>query len=585
MLSSAKDQYWGAKAKEVSAKRNKTAAVFDRRTLRDMKAGYDRWLNEVYSPWVAGAPETKERFETASGIPLKPTYTPEDIASLSQSDLALPGVYPYTRGVYPSMYRGRQWTMRMFSGFGTPEDTNKRLKLLLEHGETGLSVAFDMPTLYGVDCDSQKAHGEVGRCGVNVSSLRDMEAIFDGIPLDKVSTSMTINAPAAILTAMYAGVAKERGIPLQSLKGTVQADMLKEYIAQKEWVYPPEAHLRIVRDMMLYCTKHMPQWHYVSISGYHIREAGSSAVQELAFTLADGFGYVEMGIEAGLKVDDFAPRLSFFFNSTMDFFEEIAKFRAARRIWATVLREKYGAKKARSLLMRFHTQTSGASLTWQQPYNNVVRTALEALAAVLGGTQSLHTNSYDEAMALPTEHAVQVALRTQQIIAEETGVTSVMDPLGGSYYVEWLTDKLEEEAYRYFDRIERAGGILGAIKSGYLQREIAENAYRLSKRVESGEDAVVGVNKYTAKEEAQITTLKIDFKAQRRQIERIKRVKAQRDDRKVKALLDKLRKAYEDPKVNSMYPLLDAVSAYATLGELVGVGKEVFGSWKEPMLI
>jgi len=585
MLSSAKDQYWGAKAKEVSAKRKKTAAVFDRRTLKDMKAGYDRWLNEVYSPWVAGAPETKERFETASGIPLKPVYTPEDVASLSQSDLALPGVYPYTRGVYPSMYRGRQWTMRMFSGFGTPEDTNKRLKLLLAHGETGLSVAFDMPTLYGVDCDSQKAHGEVGRCGVNVSSLRDMEAIFDGIPLDKVSTSMTINAPAAILTAMYAGVAKERGIPLQSLKGTVQADMLKEFIAQKEWVYPPEAHLRIVRDMMLYCTKHMPQWNYVSISGYHIREAGSSAVQELAFTLADGFGHVELGLEAGLKVDDFAPRLSFFFNSTMDFFEEIAKFRAARRIWATVLRERYGAKKARSLLMRFHTQTSGASLTWQQPYNNVVRTALEALAAVLGGTQSLHTNSYDEAMALPTEHAVQVALRTQQIIAEETGVTSVMDPLGGSYYVEWLTDKLEEEAYRYFDRIERAGGILGAIKSGYLQREIAENAYRLSKRVESGEDAVVGVNKYTAKEEAQITTLKIDFKAQRRQIERIRKVKARRDDRKVKALLEKLRKAYEDPKANSMYPLLDAVSAYATLGELVGVGKEIFGGWKEPVLV
>lgn len=585
MLSGAKDKYWGAKTKEVSARRRKTAGVFDRRALRDMKAGYDRWLKEVYSPWVASAPETKGRFETASGIPVKPIYTPDDVASLPQSDLALPGVFPYTRGVYPSMYRGRQWTMRMFSGFGTPEDTNKRLKLLLSHGETGLSVAFDMPTLYGVDCDAEKAHGEVGRCGVNVSSLRDMEAIFDGIPLDKVSTSMTINAPAAILTAMYAGVAMGRGIPLQSLKGTVQADMLKEFIAQKEWVYPPEAHLRIVRDMMLYCTKHMPQWNYVSISGYHIREAGSSAVQELAFTLADGFGHVELGIEAGLKVDDFAPRLSFFFNSTMDFFEEIAKFRAARRIWATVLREKYGAKKARSLLMRFHTQTSGASLTWQQPYNNIVRTALEALAAVLGGTQSLHTNSYDEAMALPTEHAVQVALRTQQIIAEETGVTRIVDPLGGSYAVEWLTDKLEEEAYRYFDRIERAGGILGAIESGYLQREIAENAYRLSKRVESGEDAVVGVNKYTAKEEAQITTLKIDFKAQRRQIERIRRVKAQRDNRKVKALLEKLQAAYENPDANSMYPLLDAVNAYATLGELVGVGKQVFGGWKEPVLV
>jgi len=412
-----------------------------------------------------------------------------------------------------------------------------------------------------------------------------MEAIFNGIPLDKVSTSMTINAPAAVLTAMYAAVAKGRGIPLQSLKGTVQADMLKEFIAQKEWVYPPEAHLRIVRDMMLYCTKHMAQWNYVSISGYHIREAGSSAVQELAFTLADGFGHVELGIEAGLKVDDFAPRLSFFFNSTMDFFEEIAKFRAARRIWATVLREKYGAKKARSLLMRFHTQTSGASLTWQQPYNNIVRTALEALAAVLGGTQSLHTNSFDEAWALPTERAAEVALRTQQIIAEETGVTSVMDPLGGSYYLEWLTEELESEAYRYFDRIERAGGILESIKSGYLQREIAENAYRLSKRVESGEDGVVGVNKYTAKEETPISTLKIDFRAQRRQLERIRQVKAQRDNRKVKTLLEKLQKSYENPQSNSMYPLLDAVTAYATLGEIITAGREIFGTFKEPQIL
>jgi methylmalonyl-CoA mutase N-terminal domain/subunit len=384
---------------------------------------------------------------------------------------------------------------------------------------------------------------------------------------------------------MYAGVARQRGIPLQSLRGTVQADMLKEYIAQKEWVYPPEAHLRIVRDMMLYCTKEMPQWNYVSISGYHIREAGSSAVQELAFTLADGFGYVELGIEAGLKVDDFAPRLSFFFNSTMDFFEEIAKFRAARRIWATVLREKYGAKKARSLLMRFHTQTSGASLTWQQPYNNVVRTALEALAAVLGGTQSLHTNSYDEAMALPTEHAVQVALRTQQIIAEETGVTSVMDPLGGSYLVEYLTNELENEAYRYFDRIERAGGIVEAIKSGYLQKEIAENSYRLSKRVESGEDVIVGVNKYTVKKEAPISTLKINFKAQRRQIERLAKVKESRDEQKVKSLLEKLRKAYEKDDANSIYPLMDAVAAYATLGEIVQVGREVFGTFKEPQIL
>jgi methylmalonyl-CoA mutase, N-terminal domain len=585
MLSGGKDQFWGKKSKEIAAKRKKDAALFDKQTLKDLRAGYDRWLKEVYQPWVEESPETKQRYETASGIPLKPTYTPEDVSSLSQSDLALPGVYPYTRGVYPSMYRGRPWTMRMFAGFGTPEDTNRRLKLLLAHGQTGLSIAFDMPTLYGQDCDSDKAHGEVGRCGVNVSSLKDMEVIMGGIPLEKVSTSMTINAPAAVLTCMYAGVAKQRGIPLSALRGTVQADMFKEYIAQKEWVYPPEAHLRIVRDMMLYCTKHMPQWNYVSISGYHIREAGSSAVQELAFTLADGFGYVELGMEAGLKVDDFAPRLSFFFNSTMDFFEEIAKFRAARRIWAAVLRERYGVRKPRSLLMRFHTQTSGASLTWQQPYNNIVRTAIEALAAILGGTQSLHTNSYDEAWALPTEQAVQVALRTQQIIAEETGVTSVMDPLGGSYYVEWLTDRMEEEAYKYFDRIERAGGILEAIRSGYLQREIAENAYRLSKRVETGEDSVVGVNKYTVSEETPISTLKIDSRAQRKQIERLRKVRSQRDGKKVKALLEKLSKAYEDPEANSMYPLMDAVSAYATLGELVEVGKKVFGGWKEPVLV
>ena len=585
MLEGGKDPYWSRKVKEISARRKRNGGLFDQRTLRDLKKGTEQWTKEVYAPWVSASPEDKKSRETASGILVKPVYTQNDISGLSQSDLSLPGVYPYTRGVYPTMYRGRPWTMRMFSGFGTPEDTNKRLKLLRKHGQTGLSIAFDMPTLYGYDCDSEKAHGEVGRCGVNVSSLRDMEAIFEGIPLDKVSTSMTINAPAAVLTCMYAAVAKQRGIRLDALKGTVQADMLKEYIAQKEWSFPPEAHLRIVRDMMVYCTKHLPQWNYVSISGYHIREAGSSAVQELAFTLADGFSYVELGTKAGLDVDDFAPRLSFFFNSTMDFFEEIAKFRAARRIWATVLRERYGAKKSRSLLMRFHTQTSGVSLTWQQPYNNIVRTAIEALAGVLGGTQSLHTNSYDEAWALPTEHAVQVALRTQQIIAEETGVTSVVDPLAGSFYVEWLTEKLEEEAYRYFEKVEKAGGLLNAIKSGYLQKEIAENAYRLSKRVESGEDGIVGVNKYEVEEDPPISTLKIDMNAQRKQVARIRRVRAERDEKKVKALLSKLRRAYEDPDANSMYPLLEAVSAYATLGEIVQVGREVWGSYKEPQII
>jgi methylmalonyl-CoA mutase N-terminal domain/subunit len=475
--------------------------------------------------------------------------------------------------------------MRMFSGFGTPEDTNKRLKMLLDQGETGLSIAFDMPTLYGYDCDHERAHGEVGRCGVNVSSLRDMEAIFGGIPLGKVSTSMTINAPAAIMTCMYAGVARKQRVPMESLRGTVQADMLKEYIAQKEWVYPPEAHLRLVRDLMVYCTKKMPLWNYISISGYHIREAGSSAVQELAFTLADGFGYVDLGLEAGLKVEQFAPRLSFFFNSTMDFFEEIAKFRAARRIWATVLREKYGVRDERSLLMRFHTQTSGASLTWQQPLNNIVRTTIEALAGVLGGTQSLHTNSYDEAWALPTEEAVQVALRTQQVIAEETGVPNVIDPLGGSYYLEWLTEQMEEEAYKYFDRIESAGGLLKAIESGYLQREIAENSYRLSKRVEEGKDIVVGVNKYSVPEKEPINTLRINFKAQRSQLRRLERVKRERDPAKVEAALVRIEKAFEKDDTNAMQPMMDAVTEYVTLGEIVSAGKRVWGTWREPAIL
>ena len=566
-------------------KRAKEGTIYDSKAVENARKGLRQWQDTVYKEWTKRLPESPVDYQTASGIPVKPLYTPEDVSDIDYSDEGFPGVYPYLRGVYPNMYRGRKWTMRMFSGFGTPEDTNKRLKLLLEHGETGLSIAFDMPTLYGFDADHKRAHGEVGRCGVNVSSLRDMEVIFDGIPLDSVSTSMTINAPATVLTCMYAGVAKKQGIPTSKLRGTVQADMLKEYIAQKEWVYPPEAHLRLVRDLMVFCTKEMPQWNYISISGYHIREAGSSAVQELAFTLADGFGYVELGMEAGLKVEQFAPRLSFFFNSTMDFFEEIAKFRAARRIWATVLKEKYGVKDKRSLLMRFHTQTSGASLTWQQPLNNVVRTAIEALAAVLGGTQSLHTNSYDEAWALPTEQAVEVALRTQQIIAEETGVPNVIDPLGGSYYVEWLTEQMEEEAYKYFDRIDSAGGLLKAIKTGYLQREIAENSYRLSKRLEEGKDSVVGVNKYSKAEKEPIETLKIDFKAQRRQVKRLAAVRRERNDTKVKAALAKLGTSFEKEDANSIYPMFDAVVQYATLGEIIDEGRKVFGSYKEPMLI
>jgi methylmalonyl-CoA mutase N-terminal domain/subunit len=585
LLRGGRDDYWKETAVRFSESRAKKGSLYDAKALEDAKKGIKQWQDSVLGPWLGKSPETKPDHQTASGIPLKPLYTPEDVANADYVTQGFPGVYPYLRGVYPSMYRGRLWTMRMFSGFGTPEDTNRRLKLLLQHGETGLSVAFDMPTLYGYDCDHERAHGEVGRCGVNVSSLKDMEVTFSGIPLDKVSTSMTINAPAAILTCMYAGVAKRKGVPIAKLRGTVQADMLKEYIAQKEWVYPPEAHLRLVRDLMVYCTKNMPLWNYVSVSGYHIREAGSSAVQELAFTLADGFGYVELGLEAGLKVEQFAPRLSFFFNSTMDFFEEIAKFRAARRIWARVMREKYGVRDPRSLLMRFHTQTSGASLTWQQPLNNAVRTAIEALAAVLGGTQSLHTNSYDEAWALPTEEAVQVALRTQQIIAEETGIPSVIDPLGGSYYVEWLTEQMEEEAYKYFDRIERAGGILRAIETGFLQREIAENSYRLSKRVEEGRDVIVGVNENVVEEKEPIDTLKIDFKAQKSQVARLARVRRQRNEARVHAALAKIERAYENQDANSIQPMMEAVTSYATLGEIVAVGKKVWGTWKEPAIL
>ena len=585
MLRGGKDAYWRRKAKAVVEERAREGMLYDGKAIEGVRRGLKQW--EQTASRTEGEKPTGARrdFQTASGIPLKPFYTPADVSNADYSGQGFPGVYPFLRGVHPSMYRGRPWTMRMFSGFGTPEDTNKRLKLLLGHGETGLSVAFDMPTLYGYDCDHARAHGEVGRCGVNVSSLRDMEVIFDGIPLGKVSTSMTINAPATVLTCMYAGVAKKQGVPMSELRGTVQADMLKEYIAQKEWVYPPEAHLRLVRDLMVFCTKEMPMWNYISISGYHIREAGSSAAQELAFTLADGFGYVELGLEAGLKVEQFAPRLSFFFNSTMDFFEEIAKFRAARRIWAKVLSEKYGVKDKRSLLMRFHTQTSGASLTWQQPLNNVVRTAIEALAAVLGGTQSLHTNSYDEAWALPTEQAVEVALRTQQVIAEETGVPNVIDPLGGSYYVEWLTEQMEEEAYKYFDRIESAGGLLKGIKSGYLQREIAENSYRLSKRVEEGRDSVVGVNKYVKPEKEPIETLKINFKAQRSQVRRLAAVKRERNQARVKAALSKMGRAFENENANSIYPMLEAVTQYATLGEIVDEGRRVWGAFKEPMLL
>ncbi len=579
------DSYWSQKLKQLKELKRSSDGDFSPDAVDALKEKVERWEKSILEPYTRTTPERKEVFENSSGIPQKRIYLPIDNQGNNyERDQGLPGEYPYTRGVYPTMYRGRPWTMRMFSGFGSPQNTNKRLKYLLKEGETGLSIAFDMPTLYGYDADDSRAEGEVGRCGVSVSSLEDMETIFRGIPLDQVSTSMTINAPAAVLTCMYAAVGEKQNIPLNSLRGTVQTDILKEYIAQKEWAFPPEAHLRIIRDMMVFCTEKMPYWHYISISGYHIREAGASAVQELAFTLADGFSYAELGQKAGLDVDSFVPRFSFFFNCDMDFFEEIAKFRAARRIWATVMKEKFGAKNPRSLLLRFHTQTSGVSLTWQQPLNNIVRTTIEALAAVLGGTQSLHTNSYDEAWALPTEDAVTVALRTQQIIAEETGVTDVIDPLGGSYYLEWLTNEMEEHAYRYFEKIDRLGGVLEAIKQGYIQREIANTAYAKSQQMESNKRAIVGVNKYAVEEEKPINYLRVNQAVWRKAVTSLKLLRKKRDEKIVREALARLRKAFEDERTNAMIPILDAVKSYATLQEIMDVGRGVFGGWKEPVL-
>lgn len=566
--------YWSGKLGELK----------DRNAISN--PSYDAWKKEALDPWNSRTGYSEKEYTNSSNIPIKEFYNSGDIPRDTEERLlGKPGRFPFTRGIYPNMYRGRLWTMRMFSGFGTPEDTNKRLKYLIKHGESGLSIAFDMPTLYAYDCDNPRADGEIGKCGVNVSSLKDMEVIFRGIDLSKVSTSMTINAPAAILTAMYIAIGRKQGVPLDQLSGTVQADILKEYIAQKEWIYPPEAHLRLIRDMMVYCTENTPKWNYISISGYHIREAGSSAVQELAFTLADGFHYVDMGLEAGLNVDDFAPRLSFFFNSSINFFEEVAKLRAARRIWATVMKEKYGAEKERTQLLRFHTQTSGYSLTWQQPLNNIIRTTIEAMAAVMGGTQSLHTNSYDEAWALPSEDAVKIALRTQQIIAEETGIADTADPLGGSYYVEWLTNRMEEEAYRYFDQIEKMGGILDAVKAGYLQKEIAATSYRRQIRLEEGREIMVGVNRHAEEGEQPINILRISKKAQKNQLDRLDEVKRTRDPAKVQKALEDLEHAMMDENENTMPYILEAVEAYATLEEISNVGRKVFGTWKEPVIV
>jgi methylmalonyl-CoA mutase N-terminal domain/subunit len=535
------------------------------------------WKRELFEQ----KPQRDALFTTISGLENEPLYTPDNVELDYERDLGYPGVFPYTRGVYPSMYRGRLWTMRQFAGFGTAQETNVRFRYLLDHGQTGLSTAFDMPTLMGYDSDHAKSLGEVGREGVAVDSLEDMEQLFAGIPLAEVSTSMTINAPAAMLLAFYICVGEEQGVPRDQLRGTIQTDILKEYIAQKEWIFPPEPSMRLCVDMIEFCAREVPLWHPVSISGYHIREAGSTAAQELAFTLADGFAYVEAAMKRGLEVDDFAPRLSFFFNAHIDFFEEIAKYRAARRIWAKELRDRYGARNPRSWLMRFHTQTAGVSLTAQQPEVNIVRTALEALAAVLGGTQSLHTNSFDEALALPTEHAVKIALRTQQVIAHETGVANTIDPLGGSYYLEDLTNRLEAEACDYFERIRALGGVIPAIKENFFQREIAEASFRYQSEVESGKRIVVGVNRYEEPEEREVEILAIDEALERKQVERVRALRARRDSSAVEQALARLKRDAAADGVNLMPAIIVAAKAYVTMGEMCDALRGVWGVWRE----
>jgi methylmalonyl-CoA mutase N-terminal domain/subunit len=543
--------------------------------------GKESWFEDEYAP----SPQRDVSFTTVSGEELEPLYTPEDVGDLDYGDdLGYPGLFPFTRGIQPSMYRGRLWTMRQFAGFGSAEDTNRRYRFLLEKGQTGLSVAFDMPTLMGRDSDDARCEGEVGRCGVAIDSLRDMETLFSGIDLKAITTSMTINGPASVLLAYYLCVGEKQGASFAELGGTIQNDILKEYIAQKSWIFPPRPSLRIITDILAFCSREVPRWNTISISGYHIREAGSTAVQELAFTLADGFAYVEAGIEAGLDVDDFAPRLSFFFNSHVDFFEEIAKYRAARPTWARHKREKYGARDPRSWMLRFHTQTAGCSLTAQQPENNIVRTAFQALSAVLGGTQSLHTNSMDETLALPTEQAVQIALRTQQLIAHETGVVNVIDPLGGSYFLEALTTRMEEQAEEYFRRIEEFGGVLQAIDAGFFQREIADAAYRYQREIESGDRVVVGVNRFQNENETlTIDLLKIDPAVERKQREKLAELRASRSASAVEESLAALRRGAEGD-ANLMPLIIACARAYCTEGEIIGVLRGVFGEYRETAL-
>jgi len=555
--------------------------MFTKESIEKIDGDTKKW-QKIYKESVAKAPERLKRFSTVSDRPIQSLYTPLDNKDLDYSnDIGFPNQYPFTRGIQPTMYRGRLWTMRMFAGLGSAKDTNERFHLLVNEGQTGLSTAFDMPTLMGYDTDSPKSRGECGRCGVAIDTLEDMEILFDGLPIDKITTSMTINPPAAVMWAMYIAMAEKRGIPREIIGGTIQNDMLKEFIAQKTFMCPPKPSMRLITDTVEFGTKEVPRWNPISISGYHIREAGSTAVQELAFTLADGIAYVEAALERGLAVDSFAPRLSFFFNSHLDFFEEIAKYRAARRMWAKIMAERFKAKDQRSMWLRFHTQTAGCSLTAQQPYNNVIRTALEALAAVLGGTQSLHTNSLDEVLALPTEEAATIALRTQQIIAEESGVTNTIDPLGGSFYVERLTRDMEEEAFEYIKKIDDMGGMVAAIERNYPQLEIADAAYKYQKQIDSKEKTVVGVNKYMTEEELPVEILQIEAELEEKQIQWTNQVKETRNNKKVKDALEKLGESAQRDD-NLMYPIIDAVKAYATEQEICDVFREVFGVYRDP---
>ena len=555
--------------------------MYDRETLKKLRDQKDKWEETTLHQSSARLPERKKEFITTSSEPIERLYTPLDVADLDYfRDLGLPGEYPYTRGVHPTLHRSKLWTMRMFAGFGSAEETNKRFKYLLQEGQTGLSVAYDLPTLMGYDTDAPEAEGEFGVCGVGVSSLKDMEILFDGIPLDKVSTSMTINSPAAVIWAMYIAAAGKQGVRPDQLRGTLQNDILKEYIAQKEYAFPPEPSMRLVTDTVEHAARYLPLWNPISISGYHIREAGSTAAQELAFTLADGLEYVRWAIDRGLAIDDFAPRLSFFFNAHNDFFEEIAKYRAARRIWGREIKETFGAKNPRSWILRFHTQTAGVSLTAQQPENNVVRVAIQALAAVLGGTQSLHTNSMDEALSLPSEHAVTVALRTQQIIAEESGVANTVDPLGGSFFVEAQTNRMEQQALDYFRQIDELGGVLPAIEKGFFQSEIAEAAYVYQREIDAKERLIVGVNAYADHAGYEIPILEMDPEGERRQVARLRKLRAERDNGATGQALDRLRLAAQGTE-NTMPYLMDAVRSYATLGEIMNLMKEVFGVYVE----